>query len=60
MPLAHEFRHAVLAGLASDDVTQDRLDTLSYIDTVRKHGKSAGASLAGGVPQLRTALRKHG
>jgi hypothetical protein len=27
--------------LASDDVTQDRLDTRSYIDTARKHGKNA-------------------
>jgi hypothetical protein len=27
--------------LASDDVTQDRLDIRSYIDTARKHGKNA-------------------
>jgi transposase len=27
--------------LASDDVTQDRLDIGSYIDTARKHGKNA-------------------
>ena len=27
--------------LASDDVTQDRLDIRSYIDTARKHGLSA-------------------
>jgi hypothetical protein len=27
--------------LASDDVTQDRLDITSYIDTARKHGKNA-------------------
>ena len=27
--------------LASDDVTQDRLDIRGYIDTVRKHGKNA-------------------
>ena len=27
--------------LTSDDVTQDRLDTRSYIDTARKHGKNA-------------------
>lgn len=27
--------------LASDDVTQDRLDIRSYIDTARKHGKTA-------------------
>ena len=27
--------------LASDDVTQDRLDIRSYIDTARKHGKHA-------------------
>ena len=27
--------------LASDDVTQDRLDIRGYIDTARKHGKNA-------------------
>ena len=27
--------------LASDDVTQDRLDIRSYIDTARKHGRNA-------------------
>ena len=27
--------------LASDDVTQDRLDIRSYIDTARKHGLGA-------------------
>ena len=27
--------------LASDNVTQDRLDIRSYIDTARKHGKHA-------------------
>jgi hypothetical protein len=27
--------------LASDDVTQDRLDIRSYIDTARKHGTNA-------------------
>jgi transposase len=27
--------------LASDDVSQDRLDIRSYIDTARKHGKNA-------------------
>ena len=27
--------------LASDDVTQDRLDIRSYIDTARKHGHNA-------------------
>jgi transposase len=27
--------------LASDDITQDRLDIRSYIDTARKHGKNA-------------------
>jgi transposase len=27
--------------LTSDDVTQDRLDIRSYIDTARKHGKNA-------------------
>ena len=27
--------------LASDNVTQDRLDIRSYIDTARKHGKNA-------------------
>jgi hypothetical protein len=27
--------------LASDDVTQDRLDVRSYIDTARKHGRNA-------------------
>jgi transposase len=27
--------------LASDDVTQHRLDIRSYIDTARKHGKNA-------------------
>jgi transposase len=27
--------------LASDDVTRDRLDIRSYIDTARKHGKNA-------------------
>jgi hypothetical protein len=27
--------------LASDDVTQDRLDIRSYIDTARKHGRDA-------------------
>jgi transposase len=26
--------------LASDDVTQDRLDIRSYIDTARKHGQN--------------------
>jgi hypothetical protein len=26
--------------LSSDDVTQDRLDIRSYIDTARKHGKN--------------------
>jgi transposase len=26
--------------LASDDVTQNRLDIRSYIDTARKHGKN--------------------
>jgi hypothetical protein len=31
--------------LASDDVTQDRLDIRSYIDTARKHGKNALAVL---------------
>ena len=31
--------------LASDDVTQDRLDIRSYIDTARKHGKNAFAVL---------------
>jgi hypothetical protein len=31
--------------LASDDVTQDRLDIRSYIDTARKHGKNASAVL---------------
>jgi len=31
--------------LASDDVTQDRLDIRSYIDTARKHGKNAYAVL---------------
>ena len=33
--------------LASDDVTQDRLDIRSYIDTARKHGKNACAVLYG-------------
>jgi transposase len=33
--------------LASDDVTQDRLDIRSYIDTARKHGKNAYAVLYG-------------
>jgi transposase len=27
--------------LTSDDVTQDRLDIRSYIDTARKHGRNA-------------------
>jgi transposase len=27
--------------LASDDITQDRLDIRSYIDTARKHGRNA-------------------
>jgi transposase len=31
--------------LASDDVTQNRLDIRSYIDTARKHGKNAYAVL---------------
>jgi hypothetical protein len=31
--------------LASDDVTQDRLDIRSCIDTSRKHGKNAFAVL---------------
>jgi len=31
--------------LTSDDVTQDRLDIRSYIDTARKHGKNAFAVL---------------
>ena len=31
--------------LASDDVTQDRLDIRSYIDTARKHGRNAFAVL---------------
>ena len=31
--------------LASDDVTQDRLDTRSYIDTARKHGLGANEVL---------------
>ena len=33
--------------LASDDVTQDRLDIRSYIDTARKHAKNAYAVLYG-------------
>jgi transposase len=32
--------------LASDDVTQARLDIRSYIDTARKHGKNAYAVLS--------------
>ena len=31
--------------LASDDITQDRLDIRGYIDTVRKHGRNAFADL---------------
>jgi hypothetical protein len=31
--------------LTSDDVTQDRLDIRSYIDTARKHGRSAFTAL---------------
>ena len=31
--------------LTSDDVTQDRLDIRSYIDTARKHGKNASRSV---------------
>ena len=31
--------------LTSDDVTQDRLDIRSYIDTARKHGRNAFAVL---------------
>ena len=31
--------------LASDDITQDRLDIRSYIDTARKHGQNAFAVL---------------
>jgi hypothetical protein len=31
----------ISARLTSDDVTQDRLDIRSYIDTARKHGKNA-------------------
>jgi transposase len=27
--------------LTSDDITQDRLDIRSYIDTARKHGRNA-------------------
>ena len=33
--------------LASDDVTQDRLDIRSYIDTARKHGRNAMDALHG-------------
>ena len=33
--------------LASDDVTQDRLDIRSYIDTARKHGHDALTVLRG-------------
>ena len=36
--------------LASDDVTQDRLDIGSYIDTARKHGKNAMDALMLGTP----------
>ena len=31
--------------LASDDITQDRLDIRGYIDTARKHGRNAFAVL---------------
>ncbi len=32
--------------LTSDDVTQDRLDIRSYIDTARKHGQDVRPSCA--------------
>jgi hypothetical protein len=50
MALRHESRRGVhplntqqkISGrLASDDVTQGRLDIRSYIDTARKHSKNA-------------------
>ena len=34
-------QHKISGRLASDDVTQDRLDIRSYIDTARKRGKNA-------------------
>ena len=40
--------------LASDDVTQDRLDIRSYIDTARKHGKQCHGRPA--RPHARQAL----
>ncbi len=35
--------------LASDDVTQDRLDIRSYIDTARKHGCDVMGVLRGAM-----------
>jgi hypothetical protein len=36
-------QHKISGRLASDDLTQDRLDIRSYTDTARKHGKNAFA-----------------
>ena len=44
--------------LASDDVTQDRLDIRSYINTARKHGQDAMDVLA--RPHARQALATSG
>jgi hypothetical protein len=40
-PAPLKTQQKVSGRLASDDVTQDRLDIRSYIDTARKHGKNA-------------------
>jgi len=40
-----KIQQKVSGRLTSDDVTQDRLDIRSYIDTARKHGKNAFAAL---------------
>ena len=38
---SHPARTVTPRRLASDDVTQDRLDIRSYTDTARKHGMNA-------------------
>jgi hypothetical protein len=43
LPLARPLttQQKISSRLASDDTTQDRPDSRSYIDTARKHGKNA-------------------
>jgi hypothetical protein len=36
-----ETQQKISGRLASDDITQDRLDIRSYLDTACKHGKNA-------------------